>query len=74
MELKVLSNYSLVYPCQYHLVRYPKYCREVLVDSVNVQLTEENGEKMTEGLLGEVSKLGIMSNYIHQAAHLDWGD
>jgi putative transposase len=61
---KYVSDHSIVYSCQYHVVFCPKYRRKVLIDGVDDRLKELVNEKQVDYGY-EVLDMEVMPDHVH---------
>jgi len=64
------SNRNIVYSCQYHVVRCPKYRRKVLVNGVDQRLKEIIQQTALE-FRATVIELEVMPDHVHLLCEVD---
>lgn len=64
------SNRNVVYRCHYHIVWCPKYRRSVLIDGVEVRLSEIVSDVCREKE-AQIIELEIMPDHVHLLVSVD---
>ncbi|MCX6049904.1 MAG: IS200/IS605 family transposase [Chloroflexi bacterium] len=65
-----VSDHSIVYSCQYHIVFCPKYRRKVLIDGVDVRLKELVLDKQDEYGYQVIAQ-EVLPDHVHLLLALD---
>lgn len=68
--IKYKSNNNVVYSCKYHVVRSPKYRRNILIDDVEIRLKDIIKKVCTE-LKSELIEMEVIPDHIHMLVEVD---